>query len=487
MSENEVYEPAEEGITLRKVGYFFKKGWLRMIVYVLVAVVVAAIVALPIRSFYKSEKVGTISIEYIYDGVEKGEDPNGGMLDTDNIISMVVLNNAVNAAGLSGTLTDISALRAAMRVDGVETEEYARLSQAAANGDESAKAALRNYKMHSTSFDIIISEPKRFGLSDTQTKQLLDKVYTSYCADFKRRFSVGRSFDSDIFNLSDNAIIEYADIYDTYLQSFETIDSYLASLASKSHGANDFAVIRNEITQINLALGTFNNHVVSNNIWRDIELAKSSLTENASLLEKRAESLQNEYDALHEIVINIKPVSIKTETLPSGATTTTSVYPDYYADYLQLEVEKLEQLRSIRDRLGATQQRLEKVNQYEAPVTDEDKQKEQAAKDNANRLLENLEESAEKLVIKVNAEIAKYADSQYVAQSVKLIRPATVTNKTISFSLTVVFGCAALLGLLVACIVTGVKIAKAKTAVAGIKADEDQAAESEPDKKSNKE
>ena len=105
----------EEGLTFAKVGHFFKKGWLRMVIYALVIAVVASIIVLPIKVYYKSEAVAQTSIEYIYDGIEKGQNPNGGQLDTNNVISTTVLDSAVKAAKLEDVIPDISQLREAMR------------------------------------------------------------------------------------------------------------------------------------------------------------------------------------------------------------------------------------------------------------------------------------------------------------------------------------------------------------------------------------
>ena len=99
----------EEGITFKKVAYFFKKGWLRMIIYAAVIALLTTAVALPIKSFYKSEPIATTTIEYIYNGIETGLAPDGSILNTDHIISTTVLSDAVAEANLGEVITDISA------------------------------------------------------------------------------------------------------------------------------------------------------------------------------------------------------------------------------------------------------------------------------------------------------------------------------------------------------------------------------------------
>jgi len=192
----------EEGITFKKVAHFFKKGWLRAIVYVVICLLVALVVALPIRTFYRSEPVAQTTIEFVYDGIEQGLAPDGSILSTDNIITSTVLADAVDRAELGEKINNVSTLRSNMRVEAVETEEYASLVEAAANGDANAIATLRTYVMHPTSFNIVISNPAALGLTDSEAKKLLSCIVNSYYADFLKRYTVQEMFSQDVFALS---------------------------------------------------------------------------------------------------------------------------------------------------------------------------------------------------------------------------------------------------------------------------------------------
>ncbi|MCX4314726.1 MAG: hypothetical protein OSJ83_12865, partial [Clostridia bacterium] len=149
MDQTYVYEEEteENGLTLKKVGRFFKRGWVTMLVCVVAAVLIAAAVVFPIKLLYKTEQIARTSIEYIYKGIEEGKDPNGGTFNSDNIISTTVLSKAVADAELDSVITDISSLRERMRIESVETEEYIKLVNDAANGVQSAIDRLRTYVM----------------------------------------------------------------------------------------------------------------------------------------------------------------------------------------------------------------------------------------------------------------------------------------------------------------------------------------------------
>ena len=259
-----VEDEYEEGLTFKKVGRFFAKGWLRMLVYAIIAVALVSVVALPIKFFYKSEEVAQTTVEFLYEGIETGKDPDGNTLVTDNIISPSVLAKAISAAELDGVVSDVAGLRSEMRVEGVETDEYLRLVKAAADGDENAKNTLRTYVMFPTRFNIIISEPSKLGLSDAQAKLLLNKVVESYLADFKTRYSVTNMLAEETFKLSENSVMEFVDIYDSYVSKLSAIELSLKnvsadnSIVSAMTDKTSFARLEIKLSAIKTDLINFN-------------------------------------------------------------------------------------------------------------------------------------------------------------------------------------------------------------------------------------
>lgn len=476
MEQNYVYEDAdyEEGLTFKKVGYFFKKGWLRMLIYAAVLALVATAVFVPIKVFYKSEPVAETSIEFIYDGIEKGLNPIGGVLDTDNIISTTVLKNAVDQAGLNGTIKDISKLRASMRVEGVLTDEYVKLTEAAANGDKDAENKLRNYVMHSTRFNIDISDPDGLGLSDDKAKLLLNKVVSSYYEDFKTRYSVSNMFSGDLYVLSDNSLIEFTAIYDTYTASLKAIKSYLnenadaaANFVSTENNAT-FALLLSELNILENNYDLFNAYILSNNVWRDKVTAYDSLVANKTDIENRLKPLT---DYRTELVNQIKEIKPNTSTSTSnGSTTTTVQYPPEYFVYQAKLDDANRQIMDYGVQLANIETRMKKLNpDYDgtdgtitggSDMVPTDK----SVIDNAVRQLKALENSTAEFVQKVNATVENYYDTTFISSSVRQVQPPVVTRRSIGLNLWIVYLAAVLGGLIIAGAVTGVKIGKASAA-----------------------
>ncbi|MDE7463715.1 MAG: hypothetical protein K2M48_01685, partial [Clostridiales bacterium] len=299
MDQTYVYEEdVEQGLTLKKVWQFIKQGWLYIVIGIAVAVVLATIVALPIKYFYESESMGTTSIEYLYDDAANGLNPNGGTLNADNIISPNVLSKAVEAANLDKVITDISELHDACRVEGVYPDRYYELVQAAANGDDKAAAELRNYTVIPTRYDIIISEPEELGLSEVQTKTLLDKIVAAYFEDFQSRFSVRNMFASNIYTLSKDSHKEYADIYDEYSASLKPVAEYVTALKTAAPSFTstvnntDFATLLFDINRLASDYENYNSYLLAHNLWKDKASASLMLTKTQASIQEKHDNLE---------------------------------------------------------------------------------------------------------------------------------------------------------------------------------------------------
>lgn len=461
MNREYVYEDEhyEEGLTFAKIGRFFQKGWLRMIVYLAIAALLVTVVALPIKVYAKSEPIATTSIEYIYRGIEQGQDPSGAPLNTDNIISTTVLARAVDSANLGKIIKDISVLRSAMRVEGVLTDEYVKLAEAAANGDKTASDTLRNYNMFPSRFDIIISDPAELGLSDDQAKLLLNKIVACYYEDFQNRYSVTQMFAENMYTLSANNRLEFTEIYDIYLQSLDSVKSFLTGMAEEGVGfvstANNttFTQLLSDINVLNSSYNQFNAYIISNNIWRDMQAAKNALEAIKVDINNKLKPLEDYIKVLTEQIRSIQP---NTTTTDNGGTQSVVVsYPPEYFVYQARLDESNRQVRDYNVQLNNIETRLEKLQAAEE--TDE------ALKTQAVASLAQIEAQTLELIKKINATVSDYYHTTFVSSSVRQVQPPIVTRKSIDFNLIMVYVIGLIVALFAAGIVTAVKISKAKT------------------------
>lgn len=464
MDKSYAYEEDEyeEGLTFKKIGHFFLKGWVRMIVYAAVLVLITAIVVLPIKMFYKSEPVAQTSVEFIYKGVEEGLDPNGGTLNTDNIIAPAVLNSAVEAAELSEKVTNISDLRARMRIEAVPTEEYLKLQQSAADGNADAQRELLTYEMFPTRFNIILSEPKKLGLSDSQAVLLMDKVVAAYYDSFKDRYSVSTLFSTDIYNLSGDKTLEFTDVYDEYESALASVSDALELLNQNgasfvSQAQVTFSALQSELSTLELSYGRFNDYVLDNNVWRNKTTAKKNFDDTGVRLEAERNAQDNYVKSLQAQIALIKPTKVTSTN--GGQTVETESYPDEYYSYQNLLATANATLRTLENRIVNNQIRIDTI--AEAPQTTD-----AALITNAEATLASLEARSETFVKKVNDAVKEYYESTVVSSAVRQVQPSVVTRKTSGLNVIIILLVAAGVGVVAGGIVTVIKISKASAAAA---------------------
>lgn len=451
----------EEGLTFAKIAYFFKKGWLRMIVYAVIAALLTTAIALPIKLLYKSEPVAQTTIEFIYDGIENGQSPDGGMLDTGRIISPAVLSQAVNDAELGGTIKDISSLRELMRVESVEPEEYIKLVEAAANGDSAAANTLRTYVLHPTRFRVILSNPSKLDLSDAQATRLLNAVIQAYYNDFQRTYSVINLFPTETYKLSSNTELEFADIYDQYRSSLTSVRNYLSSLAAKkpdfvSHKENTtFSQLLGDLTLLENNYAVLNAYLVSNNVWRRSDTARASLVATRAETTIRVSALERYITDLKEQIASFKPNS--TNTFDPSTHETISIYTSYPDSYYEYQ-DKLDEANRQKLEYGMQLANIEaRLKQIEEGGEASDAHRTKAAAD-----LVKLEANSASLVAKINAAVQDYYDTSFVTSSVRQIQPPIVTRRTADFNLLIVYAAAVIVALIAAGVVTALKIVNAR-------------------------
>ncbi|MCM1368718.1 MAG: hypothetical protein NC184_07945 [Roseburia sp.] len=457
-----VEDEYEEGITLKKIAHFFKKGWLRMIVYVVVCLLVALIVALPIRMFYKSEPIAQTTIEYIYDGIEDGLAPDGSLLSTDNLVTNKILAAAVDNADLGGKITDISALRQHVRVEGVETAKYAALVEAAASGDAEAAATLRTYVMHPTSFNIIISDPASLGLTDSEAKKLLNSVVSSYYSDFLTRFSVQNMFPADMFGLSSDQSIEFRNILDIYENVLESIRTSLSDFATENPdfvsrvNNTSFATLVSEFIVLESRLDLLNGYIATNNIWLDKVAARDSLVDRKTSISNRIATQQSYITALNA---QIELINREFDLVADGDKQQVVIgkYPEVYNECHRKLQEANDIMRDYQSQLASVEVQLEKLG-------DDDTATPAVLVSEAKSRIAALEQSIVQKVNVANSTIDDYYTTQFISSSVRQIRQPVVVRVGLHFSMAAVFAVAGVIGLLAAFMVTGIKISLANSA-----------------------
>ena len=349
----------------------------------------------------------------------------------------------------------------------METEEYASLVEAAANGDANAIATLRTYVMHPTSFNIVISNPAALGLTDSEAKKLLSCIVNSYYADFLKRYTVQEMFSQDVFALSSDSNIEFVNILDIYetalkdirasIQKFADSDpDFVSRVSSKS-----FVTLVSDLILLESKCEQIDGYVSTNNIWADKSVAYDALKVQQEEIGNRIASLKEYVASLNK---QIELINQEYQIVADGDKQQIIVgkYPPVYEECHRKLDEANRQIHDYDVRLKNVEMRIAKI--------DPDKVGENITPtpstlvEAARKRLAAFEKEASETVAQANTTIADYYTTQYVASSVRQIRQPIVTRIGLDFSMVVVFLAAGAFGFIVSLIVTAIKISYANAA-----------------------
>ena len=253
------------------------------------------------------------------------------------------------------------------------------------------------------------------------------------------------------------------DIYDIYLQSLESVKSFLQEMAEKGSGfvstENDttFTQLLSELNVLRNNYTLFNAYILSNNVWRDKATARNALLSTQTEIQNRLEPLNGEngyIQSLKDQIASIKPTTSSSDV--SGVHTEKTEYPEIYETlHIRLD-EANRQVEEYTIQLKNIETRLEKLQ--------DEAQADAAAIAKAMASLSGLEAQTAEFIKKVNATVTDYYDTTFVSSSVSQVRQPVVTRKSMSFSLLVVYAVAVIVALLAAGVVTVIKMMRAPSA-----------------------
>lgn len=471
---NEVvsFDDDEGGLSLKAVGHFFAKAWLRAVIYVVIACVLATVIFLPIKMFVKSNERVSAGIELLYSGADDGLSYNGNNFSRTELVSGAIVTAAVAEAGLQGKVNDITELSRSISVTEIVTPEYLEIRNAAnaANASDAAKAALTNY--HATKFQINYTRVKgddAVNLTDAEAIRLINAIVNQYTIWFKSNYISNSytnfpetSFTNGIIKNEDGTdsvnSIELLTLYNSFKSNLSEVNAYLTRMTNNANSQNftssitqrsfsdiktiDYKLLEDQLTN-------FYSFITSNNVWRNADLAK--INQKAQL-----DALNNQKTRYDELKTEIKAqiASIEKNTTisntPSGSTIITS-YPPIYTTLQNQLLEYNIMSADLTVQIAETQKAYDNLDGGNLGSADQLKL--------ANTMLETIITSAKNYVALVNDTTADYAD-YITSTSINKISPAVKTADESGISLLIIYVIAALLGLMVASIVTGVKIHK---------------------------
>ena len=270
-------EEDEETIDLLNVaGRMGKKkklfGYMLMLA-VCIGVVLGAVIV-GFKALTGNSSYANAVISFSYDGIDQGQDPNGGALDVTKIKSTPIVSAALENLQMKDV--DVEDVRSAMKITGVMPDsvkqEIAVINTVAEDAAE--------YYTNISDLDYFPSQyvvrlNKIKGLKAEQTSELLNAILSAYRDYFLETYA-----NTDVLSLSTNVInyedYDYLQAADMLTNQIDLMQNYVDARAEEAgtFRANStglsFGDLSNSIETIRtLDLGNFISYVQSRNLTKD--------------------------------------------------------------------------------------------------------------------------------------------------------------------------------------------------------------------------
>lgn len=454
-------------ISFKDVGQFLKKSLVRMLIYLLVAVVVVTAIALAFKFFAATDYSVNATIEFTYDGVSAGKNPDGSDFNKENVRSVAYVNNALTVSELDKKVVDagydIGSVRASISINGIMPTEYIQqYNELIAGGMSSADAyaQLAQMTFYPTQFVVSFRDYEKFGMKKADAIKFVDELIIAYTDGFKQKYSQAVVFSDTIFSY-DSDLYDYLDYCNIYAANYASIDNYLNNMSSVSSAwvstetGKSFSALKQEATFLETQLSTLSSFVKSQNISKDIENMKVAAKNEMDDLTKELKRVSDVIASVEEQLRTFPPSTV-TQVPGVGDPIITVTYPEaYYA--LQNRLTQY-----YVDKAATEMQLSEKTELYNAikDLTQNDISLSDVAR--ADSILASLRTSSKLFIQEMNATSADYVKLNFPDNSLRTVSPSAYVSTSADFPAMLAYLIGIVAAIAVALIVTAIMSKRAQ-------------------------
>lgn len=358
-------EEDEETIDLLNVaGRMGKKkklfGYMLMLA-VCIGVVLGAVIV-GFKALTGNSSYANAVISFSYDGIDQGQDPNGGALDVTKIKSTPIVSAALENLQMKDV--DVEDVRSAMKITGVMPDsvkqEIAVINTVAEDAAE--------YYTNISDLDYFPSQyvvrlNKIKGLKAEQTSELLNAILSAYRDYFLETYA-----NTDVLSLSTNVInyedYDYLQAADMLTNQIDLMQNYVDARAEEAgtFRANStglsFGDLSNSIETIRtLDLGNFISYVQSRNLTKDAAIRVDYYQYQIEQYNLKLQEVQAQLSNVEKSITDYEkdPVIVMSN---QDSVTTTEQKNAYYDELVKQKLELTEQIASINTSLNENYTRL---------------------------------------------------------------------------------------------------------------------------------
>ena len=328
----------EKELTLKDIFNIIKKGWVRIIVYILVAALIASAVLVTIYTSKKQVEY-TTNVRFNNSNLASGVSEWGTDFDYSSIVKSVeVVNAALVECGYEGEKLDELSKWVTKNIKVVANEEKNDLGEIIVNNGN---------------LNIVLKKSNELRLTDSDYKAIVDEIARQSITYIRNKYSYKIDFAnvSGVDYPSTNYVKVYEILYKEYVQLNSILDSILSIDSSfrSTQTKQSFQDIKNRInfvsSDINSLVSYFTQNAVKN--------TENQREDEASYIDRKVaeytvqiDNLESSITKLGTIIDSSKPVIVAGENVVQFGLSSEDYYDlikQYKAmqdELIQLKTEK---------------------------------------------------------------------------------------------------------------------------------------------------
>jgi len=456
------------GISLKRIWAFTKLAFVRAVLFMAVAAILATGVVLVLNQISARRTNVVAGVVFVYDGIEQGLLPNNdsGLFNPANIITTSTIYDAretLLAKEEISELPTVAQLNNALSFTPILSPARQQLEYRAANGDQAAINELNTNPFFATTFTLSLNEPANIGLSNDTAVLFVDTLMQVAFSNFITEYVVADPINYN-FVPAVNGVSHYlahATLFENYLNSIiQTLQNKASIRSSTSTSFAKLVNRGNALRKNNLFV--YRAFVATNSIVSDpyLELVNINYARN-TLLDRQA-FVQNSIGVLEDLLDNRSLVNTNIIILPNGEERIVTVPTAQYLEFTARLAELNKELIVINAELAQLQLQQDTIEDflYDAASL----ARLVALQSEAQDKLNNLSELLIAFVDDANSLITEF-NSRYVYNSIVRVSQnalVSVNQDRLGNTMTIIiYGALILVGLLAALFLTHLKKKKA--------------------------
>ena len=364
-------------------------------------------------------------VNFSFDGIESGIDPNGNKFDVNEMKSKEILQESIDELGLK-----VSAEKIAnhISIDGVVPEDVidritAYNSMFASETVDTARY-IQDTSYYPTQYKITI-ECREAGLSQKESADLLNKITEKYYTVFYNTYGYNTSLESAVKSI-DYKEYDYIEAVDVFNASLSSLQNYIKELASgdktrfRAENGYTFADISASIDTVKSEdLDWISSYILLNNVTRD----KKTLIENYKFkIEelKRSRTIAEEtINSINEsIEVYEKNAILIFNNSTDGVNAEINHSSDTYDSLITQKLSAQTTYSSCDENIKRYEDRIKSLESGSSDASDNEVVESQ---------FENISAKIDSLLNIANETAEEYYEKNYLDNAYSVINPASVS------------------------------------------------------------